>query len=106
MLRGVRGAESRMTAITDFLLEARAGHREGIDRLFGSVYEELRRIAHHTLRHEQTGHTLSTTGLVHEAYFKLVDQAGWNGAIGVTSSASRRGRCGRSWWSTPASAAR
>ena len=64
-----------MTAITDFLLEARAGDREGIDRLFGSVYEELRRIAHHTLRHEQTGHTLSTTGLVHEAYFKLVDQS-------------------------------
>jgi RNA polymerase sigma factor (TIGR02999 family) len=62
------------TAITDLLLEARAGEREAMDRLFGSVYEELRRIAHHTLRHERTGHTLGTTGLVHEAYFKLVDQ--------------------------------
>ena len=46
-----------------------------MDRLFGSVYEELRRIAHHALRHERTGHTLGTTGLVHEAYFKLVDQS-------------------------------
>jgi RNA polymerase sigma factor (TIGR02999 family) len=62
------------TAITDFLLEARAGDREAIDRLFGLVYEELRRIAHHALRHERSGHTLGTTGLVHEAYFKLVDQ--------------------------------
>lgn len=64
-----------MTAITDFLLEARAGEREAVDRLFGSVYDELRRIAHHALQHEQSGHTLSTTGLVHEAYFKLVDQS-------------------------------
>jgi RNA polymerase sigma factor (TIGR02999 family) len=62
------------TAITDFLLEARAGDREAMDHLFALVYEELRRIAHHVLRHERTGHTLSTTGLVHEAYFKLVDQ--------------------------------
>jgi RNA polymerase sigma factor (TIGR02999 family) len=62
------------TAITDFLLEARAGDREAMDRLFALVYEELRRIGHHALRHERTGHTLSTTGLVHEAYFKLVDQ--------------------------------
>ena len=62
------------TAITDFLLEARAGDREAMDRLFGLVYEELRRIAHHALRHERAGHTLGTTGLVHEAYFKLVDQ--------------------------------
>ena len=62
------------TTITDFLLEARAGDRAALDRLFGLVYEELRRIAHHALRHERTGHTLGTTGLVHEAYFKLVDQ--------------------------------
>jgi RNA polymerase sigma-70 factor, ECF subfamily len=60
--------------ITDFLLEARAGDRAALDRLFGLVYEELRRIAHHALRYERTGHTLGTTGLVHEAYFKLVDQ--------------------------------
>ena len=68
------GHDAASTSITDFLLEARAGDREAMDRLFGSVYEELRRIAHHALRHEHTGHTLCTTGLVHEAYFKLVDQ--------------------------------
>jgi RNA polymerase sigma factor (TIGR02999 family) len=63
------------SAITHFLLEARAGDRETMDRLFRSVYDELRRIAHHALRSERSEHTLGTTGLVHEAYFKLVDQS-------------------------------
>jgi RNA polymerase sigma factor (TIGR02999 family) len=62
------------TTITDYLLAARGGDREVMDRLFVSVYDELRRIAHHALRHERTDHTLGTTGLVHEAYLRLVDQ--------------------------------
>jgi RNA polymerase sigma factor (TIGR02999 family) len=61
-------------AITDVLLGARDGDARAMDRLFASVYDELRRVAHAALRNEQTGHTLSTTGLIHEAYFKLVDQ--------------------------------
>ena len=60
--------------IAGFLVEARGGDRAALDRLFHSVYDELRRLAHHALRNERPGHTLSTTGLVHEAYFKLVDQ--------------------------------
>ena len=39
------------------------------------VYDELRRVAHRQLGAEPTGHTLSTTALVHEAYLKLVDQS-------------------------------
>jgi RNA polymerase sigma factor (TIGR02999 family) len=46
--------------------------RLAIDRLLPVIYEELRRIAHYRLRAEQTGHTLETTGLVHEAYLRLV----------------------------------
>lgn len=38
------------------------------------VYDELRRIARRHLRSERPGHTLSTTGLVHEAYLRLVKQ--------------------------------
>jgi RNA polymerase sigma factor (TIGR02999 family) len=53
---------------------ARTGERESLDRLFPLVYEELRRIAHLRLAAEPSGHTLDTTGLVHEAYLKLVDQ--------------------------------
>jgi len=60
--------------ITDLLLQASSGDRDAIDRLFPLVYEELRRVAHRALRREHPDHTLSTTGLVHEAYLKLVDQ--------------------------------
>jgi RNA polymerase sigma factor (TIGR02999 family) len=45
-----------------------------MDHLFAAVYEELRRVAHRQLRGEREGHTLGTTGLVHEAWFRLVDQ--------------------------------
>lgn len=45
-----------------------------MDRLFPLVYDELRRIAHRQLQGERPGHTLGTTGLVHETYLKLVDQ--------------------------------
>ena len=38
------------------------------------VYAELHRIAARYFRHERPGHTLQATGLVHEAYLKLIDQ--------------------------------
>src|SRR5256885_2766308 len=59
--------------ITGLLRELSQGHREALDRLMPIVYDELRRIAHGQLRDERPGHTLNTTALVHEAYFKLVD---------------------------------
>src|SRR5215211_5408892 len=51
------------------------GAPDALDRLVPLVYGELRRIAHRQLRAERAGHTLSTTGLVHEAYLKLADQS-------------------------------
>jgi RNA polymerase sigma factor (TIGR02999 family) len=66
---------SASSAITDVLLQARAGDPATVDRLFAAVYDELRRVAHHALLRERPGHTLGTTGLVHETYFKLVDQS-------------------------------
>ena len=39
------------------------------------VYDELRAIARRQLSRREGGGTLSTTGLVHEAYLKLVDQS-------------------------------
>jgi RNA polymerase sigma factor (TIGR02999 family) len=50
------------------------GALDALDRLVPLVYGELRRIAHRQLAAERAGHTLSTTGLVHEAYLKLADQ--------------------------------
>lgn len=60
--------------ITDALVALRHGAPDALDRLTPLVYEELRKIAHRQLGTERSGHTLSTTALVHEAYLKLVDQ--------------------------------
>jgi RNA polymerase sigma factor (TIGR02999 family) len=40
------------------------------------VYDELRRLARRHLRRLPGGHTLNTTGLVHEAYLKLARSPG------------------------------
>ena len=68
-------ADDDRRAITDVLLQVRQGSPEAIDRLFSLVYAQLRRIAHRQLQGERPGHTLGTTGLVHEAYLKLADQS-------------------------------
>ena len=49
------------------------------DRLVPIVYEELRRLAHHYMRNERSGHTLQTTALVNELYLRLagIDALGW-----------------------------
>ena len=55
--------------------ELRAGRFNTLDGLMPVVYEELKAIAHRQLSLREAGGTLSTTGLVHEAYIKLVDQS-------------------------------
>jgi RNA polymerase sigma factor (TIGR02999 family) len=50
------------------------GDREIADEFMPLVYDELRRQARRYLRRERGNHTLQTTGLVHEAYLRLVDQ--------------------------------
>lgn len=57
--------------ITQLLLASHQGDRTAFDRLFTIVYDELRRRAHFQLR-QAGGQSLVTTGLVHEAYLKLV----------------------------------
>jgi RNA polymerase sigma factor (TIGR02999 family) len=67
-------ARSDNCEITDLLLQLREGSPEVRDQLFRVVYGELRRVASRQLRSERSGHSLGTTGLVHEAYLKLADQ--------------------------------
>jgi RNA polymerase sigma factor (TIGR02999 family) len=62
-------------AVTELLVACRAGGRDAYERLFPLVYEHLRAVARAQLRRERGGHTLSTTALVHEAWFKLADPA-------------------------------
>ena len=67
--------------VTEVLHAAAAGDDAAAERLWPLVYAELHRIAARELGGERAGHTLSPTGLVHEAYFKLVDpsQVAWRG---------------------------
>jgi len=53
------------------LRASRNGDRGAFDRLFESLYGELKRLARHQLRQGRPGQTLSTTAVVHEAYLKL-----------------------------------
>ena len=61
--------------ITELLQACSEGERDAFDRLIPVVYEDLRAIAHQRLSRERPDHTLNTTGIVHEAYIKLVPQA-------------------------------
>ena len=49
------------------------GDPEALNQLVPLIYAELRKLAHHRLRREPANHSLNTTGLVHDAYLKLVD---------------------------------
>jgi RNA polymerase sigma factor (TIGR02999 family) len=57
--------------ITRLLRAFSEGDPGAFDRLFPLLYDRLKAIARSRLRGERRGHTLNTTGLVHEAYLKL-----------------------------------
>lgn len=64
-------------------------------QLFALLYDELRRMARNHLRRENPGHTLSATGLAHEAWFRMADQTRtqWrnrNHFLAVASTMMRR----------------
>lgn len=85
---------SRRTDVTRLLEQVSGGDRAAVDALIEAVYGELRRLASSHLRHERSGHTLSATALVHEAWVKLADQnRPWQGRahfFGAASHAMRR----------------
>jgi RNA polymerase sigma factor (TIGR02999 family) len=60
--------------VTRLLLAWNQGDQSAIERLMPLVYDELRRLAERHFRRERVGHTLQPTAVVHEAYFRLVDQ--------------------------------
>ncbi|MEQ9497125.1 MAG: ECF-type sigma factor [Deltaproteobacteria bacterium] len=60
--------------ITRLLMAVSAKEDGASERLLAEVYDHLRRIAQRRMNAERAGHTLDATGLVHEAYLKLVQQ--------------------------------
>jgi len=59
--------------VTRLLREWSQGDQEALNQLVPLMYAELRQLAHRRLRREHANHSLNTTGLVHDAYLKLVD---------------------------------
>jgi RNA polymerase sigma factor (TIGR02999 family) len=70
-----------MTDVTRILGEIERGDLDAVGQLLPLVYDELRRLAAEKMARERAGQTLEATGLVHEAYLRLVgDRAAthWN----------------------------
>jgi RNA polymerase sigma factor (TIGR02999 family) len=66
-------AGSPPSDVTQLLRQWSDGDPDAFSRLVPLVYAELRRLAHHRLRREPADRSLNTTGLVHDAYLKLLD---------------------------------
>lgn len=80
---------------TRLLVEWSEGDSEAANRLIPLVYDELRQLARSYLRRERPDHTLQATGLVHEAYLRLIDQTvtTWQNRahfLGVAAQVMRR----------------
>jgi RNA polymerase sigma factor (TIGR02999 family) len=81
--------------VTRLLLAWNEGDAGAMERLMPLVYGELRSIAERHFRRERAGHTLQPTAVVHEAYFRLVDQTrvNWKNRghfFAIASQAMRR----------------
>src|SRR5260221_14271447 len=61
-----------MADVTEILNAIDTGDGRAAAELFSLVYDELRRLAAAQMAHEKLGQTLDATGLVHEAYLRLV----------------------------------
>ena len=77
--------------VTRLLHSWRGGNAEALDRLLPALYDEMRLAARAHLRRERADHTLGTSGLVHEAFLRLVDAEGvdWQDRAHFLAVASR-----------------
>ena len=85
----------RQQHVTQLLQASQAGDQQAVNELMPLVYDEMKSIARQKLRFEHDCHTLDTTALVHEAYFKLIhhDKVEWQSRahfLGVAALAMKR----------------
>jgi RNA polymerase sigma factor (TIGR02999 family) len=69
---GVIPSPPIMNEVTQILSAIEQGDPRAAEQLLPLVYAELRKLAAQKLAHEKPGQTLDATGLVHEAYLRLV----------------------------------
>jgi ECF sigma factor len=81
---GSRGADAR-----DAASAGETGEAGDVAPDLSYVYDELRRLAHRHLEREATGHTLTTTDVVHQAYVALRST---EGAVTARSADLRDGQ--------------
>jgi RNA polymerase sigma factor (TIGR02999 family) len=85
-----------MSDVTHILSAIEQGDPHAAEQLLPLVYEELRKLAGQKMAQESPGQTLQATGLVHEAYLRLVDvekAQHWNSRahfFGAAAEAMRR----------------
>ena len=85
-----------MADVTQILSQVESGDPGAASQLLPLVYSELRKLAAQKMAHERPGQTLQATGLVHEAYVRLVGSWGeieWSNRghfFGAAAEAMRR----------------
>lgn len=80
--------------VTQLLVQWSKGDQTALDDLMPIVYDELRRMARRFMNRQNSGHTMQTTELIHEAYLKLSgnEEKSWKNRAhfyGVAGSAMR-----------------
>jgi RNA polymerase sigma factor (TIGR02999 family) len=80
--------------VTELLIQWSDGDQNALDDLMPIVYDELRRMARGHMNRQDSGHTMQTTELIHEAYLKLAgnEEKDWKNRahfFGVASKAMR-----------------
>jgi len=73
MQKAAQPAEPAVGDISMLLRAWSGGDQGALDRLTPIVYRELHGLARRYMQRERPGHSLQTTGLVNEAYMRLVD---------------------------------
>lgn len=82
-----------MSEVTRILNELSNGSSGSVSRLLPAVYDELRAMAAVRIASENPGQTLDATGLVHEAYLRLVGDQSFESRrhfFGAAAEAMRR----------------
>jgi RNA polymerase sigma factor (TIGR02999 family) len=93
---GIYSKAAPMTDVTRILSAIEQGDPQAAEQLLPLVYDELRKLAAQRMAQEKPGQTLQPTGLVHEAYLRLVDvekAQHWNSRghfFGAAAEAMRR----------------
>ncbi len=79
-----------MPDVTQILNAIEAGETRAAEHLLPLVYDELRKLAARQMAQEKPGQTLDATGLVHEAYLRLVPADHGDKPRGSQGFANRR----------------